>query len=84
MHTRRVTDEVVCSVCWDLILRHYDFKGLIVPTVRKIERQRMLMGSAMLEKTEKTRRKETVKGALQLVVAYMFSKKSSFEFFMSR
>jgi hypothetical protein len=44
----------------------------------------MLMGSAMLEKTEKTRRKETVKGALQLVVAYMFSKKSSFEFFMSR
>jgi hypothetical protein len=34
----------------------------------------------MLEKTEKTRRKETVKVALQLVVAYMFSKSALWNF----
>jgi hypothetical protein len=34
----------------------------------------MWMESAVLEKAENTRRKETVKGTLQHVVTYMFSR----------
>jgi hypothetical protein len=36
--------------------------------------------SAVLEKAGKTRRKETVKGPLQLVVAYMFSISALWDF----